>query len=59
MKKLNITLQFTTNENYNDDLEEVKSLINFMINEAWDNIYEVGLEPPSYMDYIIQEVNEK
>ena len=46
-KRLDITLHFLTNENF-EDLIAVKNLIDYMIDEAWDEIYNTGLEPPGF-----------
>ena len=47
MKQLNITFNFTINEEFYDP-DAARDLANFILDEAWDAIYESGLEPGNY-----------
>ena len=47
MKQLNITFHFNINEEFYDSYA-AKDLANFILDEAWDAIYESGLEPGNY-----------
>lgn len=57
MKKLEVTLKFETTENY-ENIGSIRELISYMIDEAWDAIYEAGVVPPSYKEYQIKEIDE-
>lgn len=48
MKRLDITFHFTINEDYYDLDTNPADLANFILDEAWDAIYEAGLEPGNY-----------
>ena len=52
MKQLNITFNFTIDEEFYDPYA-ARDLANFILDEAWDAIYEAGLRPG---DYEIKEV---
>lgn len=47
MKQLNITFHFNINEEFYDP-DAARDLANFILDEAWDAIYESGLEPGNY-----------
>ena len=57
MKKLEVILKFETTENY-ENIGSIRELISYMIDEAWDAIYEAGVVPPSYKEYQIKEIDE-
>ena len=47
MKKLDVILHFNINENF-ENINSIKELIDFMIDNTWDEFYKVGLEPPKF-----------
>ena len=47
MKQLNIIFHFNINEEFYDP-DAARDLANFILDEAWDAIYESGLEPGNY-----------
>ena len=56
MKQLNITFNFTINKEFYDPYA-ARDLAIFILDEAWDAIYEAGLEPGNYEIKEV-EVNE-
>lgn len=47
MKQLNITFNFTIDEEFYDPYA-ARYLANFILDKAWDAIYEAGLRPGNY-----------